>query len=136
MATQAPGARTVPELALVDLGRLAVEALVAIWAALRLPWTVVRMIQAATTRREGLGYLVWGLALLIFAVPEIWASADSHQPWPTLSWTVGQIEQHHDWAAIVVVGLIVFGAMHAIRFRRAAKMAQVAVGGKWPSTTD
>jgi hypothetical protein len=66
--------------------------------------------------REARGYLVWiGFAGIIgFAIPEI-TSAAGHAVWPTVSGTVGGIENRHDWFALIVVVVLVFGAMHAIR---------------------
>jgi hypothetical protein len=59
----------------------------------------------------------------VFAIPEIWAAADGRKPWPTLSDTIGTIERDHDWTAILVVGLLVFGALHAVRVKFTAGAA-------------
>lgn len=103
--------------ALRDFKRLLREAGEVLWVGVTLPWQLFKLLRAEETRREAAGYMVWGSALVVFAVPEIWASASGHQPWPTLSSTVGGIEERHDWAAIIVVGLIVFGAMRAVRVK-------------------
>lgn len=66
---------------------------------------------------------------------EIWAAADGRKPWPTLSDTVGTIERDHDWTAILVVALLVFGAMHAIRVKFMARPAPVASPGTKAAAT-
>lgn len=120
-----PRPMDVPRLVLGDLLHLLLEIVRGLRFVLALP----RMIRAEATRREGLGYVVWGVALVLFAVPEIWAAADSYQPWPTLSSTVGGIEKHHDWAAVIVVAVMVFGLLHATRLKPSAAAAPVAAPG-------
>src|SRR5437764_14170218 len=36
-------------------------------------------------RREVTGYLVWGAMGVVVGVPEVWAAADTHAPWRTIS---------------------------------------------------
>jgi hypothetical protein len=119
--------------ALADSWRLLGEAAEAVWFALTLPYQLYKLLRPIETRREGLGYLVWGAALLVFAVPELWAAADGHKPWPTLSDTVGTIERHHDWAAILVVAVLVFGAMHAVRVKFGAQPAPLKPPAQAPA---
>jgi hypothetical protein len=66
-------------------------------------------------RREVTGYFVWGAMGVVVGVPEIWAAADNHAPWPTISGTIGHLEYGHNWVAIVVIALIVWAAYHALR---------------------
>ena len=69
----------------------------------------------AGLRREIVGYIVWSVALIVFAVPELWASKDSDLPFPTLSGTIGHLERRWDWSAIFVVFAIVYALIHAVR---------------------
>ena len=112
-------------LALADGRRLAREVAEVLWVAVTLPYQIYKLVRSIQTRREGLGYTVWGAALLVFGVPEIWAAIDSHKPWPTLSDTVGTIERDRAWTAILVVAFLVFGAMNAIRVRFSAQQSPV-----------
>jgi hypothetical protein len=64
---------------------------------------------------EGRGCYVWLVAGASFAVPEIWASADSGLPFPTLSGTVGHLERRCEIVSLVVIVVIVYAPMHAIR---------------------
>jgi magnesium-transporting ATPase (P-type) len=61
----------------------------------------------AWTRREILGYVVWGSIGLVIAVFECLAAFGTTTPWPTLSSTVGKLERDHNWIAIVVLSVIV-----------------------------
>lgn len=65
--------------------------------------------------REGWGYAVWFAMGVVVAVPEIWAAVDNTAPWPTISGTVGHLEWKWSPTSIVVVGIIVFSAFHALR---------------------
>jgi hypothetical protein len=121
--------------ALADSWRLLGEAAEAVWFALSLPYQLYKLLRPLETRREALGYLVWGAGLLVFAVPEIWAAADGHKPWPTLSDTVGTLERQHDWAAILVVAVLVFGAMHAVRVKFGAQLAPLTPPGQATAAT-
>jgi hypothetical protein len=62
--------------------------------------------------REARGYLVWGVATAVVAVPELTAALWEHSPWPTISTTVGQLELHHGAIAIIPVVLIVLTSSH------------------------
>ena len=68
-------------------------------------------------KQEAFGYLVWLTAGVVIAVPEAWSAlGDGDAPWPTISGTIGEIEYRHPWAALVVVGVIVFVAYYAFRY--------------------
>lgn len=129
------GRTNVVALALEDSWRLLREFARAVVSAATLPYQLFRLVRSIETRREALGYVVWGSALVVFGVPEIWAAADGRKPWPTLSDTVGTIERDHDWTAILVVALLVFGAMHAIRVKFMARPAPVASPGTKAAAT-
>jgi hypothetical protein len=83
------------------------------------------------------GYVVWGLTGVAIAVPEIWAAVDSeHVPWPTISGTVGYIEYWHDWVAVIVIGVLVWGAFHAVKYSRPQPEARRTPGGRFTLRTD
>src|SRR4029079_6142832 len=68
-------------------------------------------------KQEAFGYLVWLTAGVVIAMPEAWSAlGDGDPPWPTISGTIGEIEYRHPWAALVVVGVIVFVAYYAFRY--------------------
>ena len=79
---------------------------------------------------EAWGYVVWGAMGVVVAVPEIWAAADSkHVPWPTISGTIGDLELHHNWIAIIVIGLIVWAAYCAILYPTARSSTRSTAPG-------
>jgi hypothetical protein len=62
------------------------------------------------------GYIVWGAMGVVVAIPELLASVASKDvPFPTISGTVGYIEYWHPEFALLVIGLLVWAAFHAIR---------------------
>jgi hypothetical protein len=67
------------------------------------------------TRREGIGYVVWTIALVIFAVPEIAAAANSRMWFTTFSGVIGHAEEVDDWVSIIVVFVLVACVLHAVR---------------------
>jgi hypothetical protein len=83
-------------------------------------------------RDELNGYLFWGLVALFIGVPEVLAAfSDTIKadiPWPTISNLVGKdLERHHHWLALLVVGLIVVVTVHALTYPAAKKKAGRAV---------
>lgn len=54
--------------------------------------------------REAWGYVFWGLLGTFILVTEALAAFWSGFPIPTISWTTGQLEQHHHWFKLIVVG--------------------------------
>jgi hypothetical protein len=60
------------------------------------------------------GYIVWGAMGVVVALPEL-LSAIRDVGFPTISGTVGYLEYWHPEFALLVVGLLVWGAFHAIR---------------------
>jgi hypothetical protein len=82
----------------------------------------VAMRPSTEVGRRRWGYVVWGLTGLAIVVPEIWAAKwPEHARFPTISGTVGYLEYWHDWVALLVVGVLVWAALHAIRFRTQAQ---------------
>lgn len=72
--------------------------------------------QARETRgrsAEFWGYLMWGLAALAIAGPEL-ASVFRVGDWPTISATVGHLEAAHSWVRLVVVFVIVVLGYYAV----------------------
>jgi hypothetical protein len=60
--------------------------------------------------REIWGYVFWGVLGTFILITEALAAFWSGFPIPTLSWTTGQLEQHHHWFKLIVVGGIAVGA--------------------------
>jgi hypothetical protein len=71
--------------------------------------------QMPSNRR--LGYLVWGLAALVIAVPEITAAFSSRRAFTTISEMVGHLEYLWAPTALIVIALIVFALLSIIRVR-------------------
>lgn len=61
------------------------------------------------------GYLVWVIAGLVIAVPEITAACGSTLPFTTISAMVGHLERHHSWVELLVVAAIVLAVFSTIR---------------------
>src|SRR5207302_7020944 len=83
-------------------------------------------------RDERNGYVFWGLVALFIGVPGVLATLSSTLkadiPWPTISHLVGKdLERHHHWIALLVVGLIVAVTAHAVTYPAAKKKAGRAV---------
>jgi hypothetical protein len=57
--------------------------------------------------REVWGYAFWGLLAAFILCTEALAAFWSGFPIPTLSWTTGQLELHHHWFKLIVVGGLV-----------------------------
>jgi hypothetical protein len=57
--------------------------------------------------REIWGYVFWGALGVFILTTEALAAFWSGFPIPTLSWTTGQLEQHHHWFKLVVVASLV-----------------------------
>jgi hypothetical protein len=69
---------------------------------------------------------------LFIGVPELLAAFSktlkADIPWPTISNLVGKdLERHHHWVALVVVGLIVIVTIHTLTYPAAKKKAGRAV---------
>lgn len=97
--------------------------------------------KSARRRYEGHGYFIWALALWMFAVPELYgAKSGKNGQLPTLSNTVGNLLDLHDWMSVFVVGLLFFGVAHLVRIqapaRRHARLQEetlIPVGDSVPS---
>lgn len=69
-----------------------------------------------TSRR--LGYLIWGIAAAVIAIPELLAAAGAglgFLHFKTISETTGHLERYHPWVELVVVAAIVFFAYSYFR---------------------
>ena len=69
-----------------------------------------------TNRR--LGYLIWGVAFVVIAIPELLAAAGAGLGFihfKTISETTGHLERYHPWVELVVVAAIVFFAYSYFR---------------------
>ncbi|WP_157535117.1 hypothetical protein [Nocardia inohanensis] len=59
------------------------------------------------------GYLMWGLAGVAIAAPEL-ASVFGLASWPTISNTIGHLQTEHPWVRLVVVFVIVVIGYYAV----------------------
>lgn len=64
--------------------------------------------------RETWGYVFWGALGAFILVTEALAAFWNGFPIPTISWTTGQLEQHHHWFKPIVVGSLVVIATRII----------------------
>jgi hypothetical protein len=83
-------------------------------------------------RDELNGYVFWGLVALFIGVPDVMAASSNTLkadiPWPTISNLVGNdLQRHHHWVALLIVGLIVVVTIHAYTYPPAKKNAGRAV---------
>jgi hypothetical protein len=67
------------------------------------------------TRNERWGYGVWLFVGAVIGVSEIWAAVGNPR-WPTISATVGHLEQLWNPVRIIVIALIVFGAVQVLTY--------------------
>jgi hypothetical protein len=88
-----------------------------------------RLVGETVSRHDEInGYWFWGLVALFIGVPELLAAFSktlrADIPWPTISNLVGRdLERHHHWVALLVVGVIVIITAHALTFPPAKKKA-------------
>jgi hypothetical protein len=98
------------------------------WLWRRLPGRVRRFLQARfgdVTRSEASGYAVWGAMGVVIGVPEIWAAAaGSDFIWPTISTTVGHLQDRWPVVALGPVALIVIAGYSVFRFRASSLTLQ------------
>ena len=76
---------------------------------------------------ERYGYWFWGSVAVFVGVPDILAGLSktlkAQIPWPTISNLVGKdLEAHHHWIALVVVGSIAIVAAHALTYPAERKL--------------
>jgi len=69
--------------------------------------------EAGGRSAEFWGYLMWGLAALAIAGPEL-ASVFRLGDWPTISATVGHLESAHSWVRLIVTFVIVVLGYYAV----------------------
>jgi len=73
-------------------------------------------------RYEGHGYFVWAVALWVFAIPEVYGFAAGKQKWvPTLSSTVGNLINRHDWMSVFVIAVLFGCVLHVVRVQVPAR---------------
>jgi hypothetical protein len=82
----------------------------------------------ATAHDERNGYWFWGLVAAFIGIPELLAgfskTLKADIPWPTISNLVGKdLEAHHHWIALIVVGVIVIVATHTLTYPPSKKKA-------------
>jgi hypothetical protein len=71
-----------------------------------------------TMTKRRLGYLIWGVAAAVIAIPELIAAAGGGLGFihfKTISETTGHLERYHPWVELVVVAAIVFFAYSYFR---------------------
>jgi hypothetical protein len=83
---------------------------------------------AVTDHDERNGYVFWGLVAAFIGIPELLAALSKSFratiPWPTISDLIGRdLEAHHHWVALLVVGGIVTVAVHAVTYPSDQKKA-------------
>ena len=85
-------------------------------------WLVVRRYFSDrfrdVTRSEASGYAVWGAMGVVVGVPEIWAAISGDDfYWPTISTTVGHLQERWPVVALIPVAVIVMGGYSVFRVR-------------------
>lgn len=74
---------------------------------------------------EKWGYVVWAAMGIVIAVPEVWAAvAGSDFVWPTISTTVGHLQDRWPVVALIPVGLIVMCGYSVFRVPPASTALQ------------
>ena len=68
------------------------------------------------TPSERWGYVVWGSVALIVAIPELGAAIWERGPWPTISGTIGHLEELWSPTAIFPVAVIVIAAAQVFHY--------------------
>jgi hypothetical protein len=69
------------------------------------------------TRRQW-GYVLWGIAALVIAIPELTAAVDGDtvlHHFTTISKMTGHLERLHTWVELIVVAAIVYGVLSSFR---------------------
>lgn len=82
-----------------------------------------------TNRR--LGYLIWGVAAAVIAIPELIAAVGGglgFLHFKTISETTGHLERYHPWVELVVVAAIVFFVFSYVRVSPHAEESQEKLG--------
>jgi len=67
--------------------------------------------------KRRLGYVVWGIAALVIAVPEIMAAFSPKRAFTTISEMLGHLEFLWSPTALLVIAVVVFGLLSIIRIR-------------------
>jgi hypothetical protein len=73
---------------------------------------------ADVSKSEATGYAVWGAMGVVVGVPEIWAAiAGEDFYWPTISTTIGHLQERWPVVALLPVAAIVMGGYSVFRVR-------------------
>lgn len=92
------------------------------------PGTIRRYLAARfsdVARSEAAGYVVWGAMAIVIGVPEIWAAVAGDQSlWPTISTTVGHLQDRWPVVALIPVGLLAMGGYSVFHVGAASTAVQ------------
>ena len=70
------------------------------------------------SQSEATGYAVWSAMGVVVGVPEIWAAIEGDDfYWPTISTTVGHLQERWPVVALLPVAVIIMGAYSVFRIR-------------------
>jgi hypothetical protein len=82
------------------------------------------------TRSEAAGYAVWGAMGVVVGVPEIWAAISGDDfYWPTISTTIGHLQERWPVVALLPVAIIVMGGYSVLRVGAGAPTVQADLQG-------
>jgi hypothetical protein len=91
------------------------------WLAMLVPGFIRRFFRdrfGDVSRSECWGYVVWGAMGIVIAVPELLAAAGGNNfLWPTISTTVGHLQDRWPVLTLIPVALIVMAGYSALRFK-------------------
>ena len=91
------------------------------WLWARVPKRVRRVFEARfadVSPSEATGYAVWTAMGIVVGVPEIWAAVEGTGfYWPTISTTIGHLQERWPVVALLPVAAIVMGAYSVLRIR-------------------
>lgn len=86
-----------------------------------MPTRIRRYLEARFTgvsRSEAWGYAVWSAMGIVVGVPEIWAAIEGDDfYWPTISTTIGHLQERWPVVALLPVAVIVMGGYSVFRIR-------------------
>jgi hypothetical protein len=82
------------------------------------------------SKSEAWGYAVWGSMGVVIAVPELWAAVwGDNSRWPTISTTVGHLEDRWPVVALAPVALLAGFGYQLLRFKPAVLTVQADLQG-------
>jgi hypothetical protein len=100
-------------------------------------WSLLRRIRGYfadrfhdVSRTEAWGYAVWGAMGVVIAVPEVWAAIGGETSrWPTISTTIGHLEERWPIVALAPVALIAGLGYQLLRYKPAVLTVQADLQG-------